>query len=345
MIGSKIGFDLGTSSIVATVDRKGIIINEPNVIAYDTFTEKVKAIGTEAYNMLGRNPDSLTVIRPIVNGEVYNYEALQQMLCFFVQKICKNQIFKPSIIVCVPSSATELDKKNMLELVISSGAARACVIEEPLAAALGAGVGIKEPSGTMIVNIGAGKTDIAVVSNGCVCVSETVDIAGNTFNDDICRFLKRERDIIIGDVTAEAIKKQISCAKFLEAELAVRIIGKSYLTKMPKSTEVSSSDVFLCIREHLERIIEIIRRVLENTPPELNSDVGKNGIIITGGGALIRGIDEYIENKLNIKTVCAENPTLCVANGIATLLDDIKSLGENGYVFSSNFDIDEYEEN
>ncbi len=345
MVGSKIGFDLGTGSVVASVDGKGIKINEPNVIAYDTFTEKIKAIGTEAYNMTGRNPDSLTIVRPVINGTVHNYEALQQMLCYYVQKICGSQIFKPSIITCVPSNATELDRKNMLELVISSGAARACVIEEPLAASVGAGVSISEPSGIMIVNIGAGKTDIAVISRGCVCVSDTIEIAGNSFNEDIMRFLKRERDIIIGETTAEYIKKQVSSAKFLEAELAVRIIGKNYLTNMPKSTEVSSTDVFLCIREDLEKIIEAIRGVLEKTPAELNSDVGNNGIIITGGGALVKGIDEYIQNKLNIKTGCAKNPLTCVASGMEILLKDIKALSENGFAFSSNFDIDEYEEN
>jgi rod shape-determining protein MreB len=344
MLGAKIGFDLGTTSILALVEGKGIKINEPSVIAYDTFTDKVRAIGNEAYNMIGRSPDSITVIRPMREGSVFNYEAVQQMLCYYIQKICGNQIFKPSVIVCVPSDVTELEKRTVLDLVTSSGAARACVIEEPLAAALGAGISINEHKGTLIIDIGGGTTDLAVITKGCVAVSASTDIAGKIFDEDICRFAKRERDTIIGEVTAESVKKLVGATKFLDAELAVRAVGKDYLSKLPKSVEITSTDVFLCIREHLEQLIESIRLLLERTPPELNADILTNGIIITGGGALLRGIDEYIQKRTGIRTRCAENPLLCVVNGIGTMFDDMSLLADNGYVFKSYMEIKDFEE-
>lgn len=343
MLGTKIGFDLGTTSILAAVEGKGIKINEPSVIAYDTFTEKVKAIGSDAYKMLGRSPDSLTVIRPIREGTVYDYEAVEQMLCFFIQKICGSRIFKPNVIVCVPSAVSELDKRTIIDLATSSGAARACVIEEPLAAAFGAGVGIRDFKGTMIVDIGGGTTDIAVVTNGCVAVSSSLNIAGNSFDEDICRYVAAEYKTVIGTVTAENVKKQVGAAKFLDAELAVRAVGKDKLTNLPKSVEISSSDVFLSIREDLDRIVEAIHLLLSKTPPELAADIAANGIILTGGGALLKGIDGYVEEHLGVRTVCAENPLLCVANGVGMILKDMNFLAENGYVFKTNMDIKDFE--
>lgn len=344
MLGTKIGFDLGTTTIAANVDGKGIKINEPSVIVYDCFEEKVKAIGKEAYKMLGKTPDYLTAIRPIIDGNIYDYGALKQMLCYFIQKICGNRILKPSIIACVPSETNEIDKKTVTDLLISSGAARACVIEEPLAAALGAGVSIKNPEGVLIVDIGGGTTDIAVVTRGCIANSSSVGIAGNAFDEDICRFARRERDTIIGSITAEKVKKQVGAAKFLDAELAVRAVGKDYITKLPKSIELTSTDIFLCIREHLEKIVESIKLLLSETQPELVADIAKNGMIITGGGANIRGIDDYFRTKFGFNVKCAEAPELCVANGLGVLLDDIKVLEENGYVFRSYADMNDFEE-
>lgn len=344
MLGTKIGFDLGTTTIAANVDGKGIKINEPSVIVYDCFEEKVKAIGKEAYKMLGKTPDYLTAIRPIIDGDIYDYGALEQMLCYFIQKICGNRILKPSIIACVPSETNEIDKKTVTDLLISSGAARACVIEEPLAAALGAGVSIKNPEGVLIVDIGGGTTDIAVVTRGCIANSSSVGIAGNAFDEDICRFARRERDTVIGSITAEKVKKQVGAAKFLDAELAVRAVGKDYITKLPKSIELTSTDIFLCIREHLEKIVESIKLLLSGTQPELVADIAKNGMIITGGGANIRGIDDYFRTKFGFNVQCAESPELCVANGLGVLLDDIKVLEENGYVFRSYADMNDFEE-
>lgn len=344
MLGTKIGFDLGTSSIMANVDGKGIKISEPCAIAYDTFEDRIIAIGKEAYKMIGKTPDSVSVVQPIHDGYIYDYEALEQMITFFIQKICGNRIFKPNVVVCVPSRTSEVERKTVTDLIISSGAARACVIEEPLAAALGAGISMKEASGYLIVDIGGGTTDIAVVTRGNIAVSDSLDIAGNTFNEDICRFARRERDTIIGLSTAERVKIEVGAAKFLDAELAVRAVGKNYITKLPKSIELTSTDIFLCVREHLEKIVETVKLMLSQTQPELISDIEKNGMIITGGGANLRGIDDYFKEKFNFNVRCAKQPENCVANGLGMLFDDIRVLEENGYVFRSYADMSEFEE-
>ncbi len=344
MLGTKIGFDLGSSLIVAYVEGKGIKINEPSVIAYDTFEDKLRAIGTEAYKMLGKNPDSLTVVQPISNGCIYDYDALEQMMCFFIQKICLNRIFKPNVVACVPSKTSEIDKKSVVDLLISSGAARACIVEAPLAAALGAGIDMKNPGGILVVDIGGGTTDIAVVARGMVSASTSIEIGGNTFDERICRLMRREKNTIIGKATAERVKKNIGAAKLLDAELAVRAIGKDYITKLPRVTELTSTDIFLCIREQLEKITDCIRQLLAHIQPELVADIMSNGMIITGGGAGIRGIDEYFGEKFNFKVKCASEPELCVAKGLGMMLDDIQMLEKNGYVFRSYADITEFEE-
>lgn len=344
MLGTKIGFDLGTSTVLAYVEGKGIRINEPSVIAYDTFTEKIKAIGKEAYKMIGRSPDSLTVIQPIRNGTVFDYEAVQNMLAFYIQKLCGNQIFKPNVIVSVPSQVSELDKRSVLDIVTSAGAARACVIEEPLVAAIGANVDNKLFRGTLIVDIGGGTTDIAVITGGLVAISSSVNIAGNVFDDAICKLARQKYNIIIGSVTAETAKKQIGTVKKMEAELAVRAVGKDSVTMLPKTVELTSSDMYECLREPLDRIIDNIKAVLMETPPELNADISVNGIILTGGGALLRGIDEYIENKLKIRTRCAADPANCVINGIGYYLKNMEELENNGYVFMTYQDINDFEE-
>lgn len=343
MLGTKIGFDLGTSNVVAYVEGKGIRINEPSVIAYDTFTQKIKAIGAEAYKMIGRSPDSLTVIEPIRNGTVYNYDAVQHILSFYIQKLCGTQIFKPNVVVSVPSQVSELDKRTILDLATSSGAARACVIEESLVAAVGAKIG-KEFKGTMIVDIGGGTTDIAVISGGLVALSASINTAGNSFDDEICRYIKNEKKLVIGKVTAEKVKIQVGTAMPLDAELAVRAVGKDSVTNLPKSIEVTSTDVSEAIKGKLNIIIDSVRLLLQETPPELNADISTNGIVLTGGGALIRGVDRYIENKLGIRTYCAEDPLNCVINGIGYYLKNMNELEENGYVFKTYHDINEFEE-
>ena len=344
MLGTKIGFDLGTSTFLAFAEGRGVVLCDPSVIAYDTFTDKIKAIGTDAAKMLGKAPDSLTVVRPVRDGIIYDYDAVGHMLSFYIQKLCGNRIFKPNVMLCVPTRCSELDKRTILNIAAKSGAASACVVEEPLAAALGAGISDSEYRGTMVVDIGAGTTDIAIVTRGCIAVSSSIDIAGDAFDESICRFFKRERDIILGEVSAEKIKRQVGAARFLDAELAVRAVGKDYFTNLPKSTEITSTDVFACVREQLDKIVEGIKALLLQAEPELAADVSVNGIVLTGGGALLRGIDRYIGEKTGLPTLCAENPVESVIRGIGVLLDDMKLLEENGYVFKSEQELNDYEE-
>lgn len=344
MLGTKIGFDLGSATVLALAEGRGVVVCDPSVIAYDTFTDKIKAIGRDAADMLGRAPDSLTVVRPVKDGIIVDYNAVGHMLSYYIQKICGNRIFKPNVMLCVPTHCSELDRRALLDIAAKSGAARACVVEEPLAAALGAGIAGSEYKGTMVVDIGAGTTDIAIVTKGCISVSMSIDIAGDDFDEGICRFLKRERDIILGEVSAEQIKCQVGAAKFLDAELAVRAIGKDYFTKLPKTTEITSTDVFMCVKEYLDRIAESIKKLLLDAEPELAADVASNGIVLTGGGALLRGIDHYLAEATSLPVRVADNPVECVINGIGVLLDDMKLLEENGYVFKSDQEINDYEE-
>ncbi|MDD6276390.1 MAG: rod shape-determining protein [Clostridia bacterium] len=344
MLGTKIGFDLGTSSTLALVDGKGVRVNEPSVIAYDTFDEKTVAIGNRAQEMLGRSPDSITVVQPIKNGSIYDYEAIRNILTYYIEKLCGNKIFKPSVALCVPANVTALEKRSVLDLTVSSGAARACIIDEALAAALGAGVDINDNKGTMIVDIGGGTTDIAVITKGCIAESISLPIAGNTLDEDIIRFAKREKGTVIGEVTAESVKSQVGSAVELDAEIAVRAVGKDYVTKLPKSIEISSSDVYSAISDSLNKIVDGIKRLLRGTSGELTADLFANGIIITGGGANLMGIDKFIEQNTDIRTRCAENPELCVINGIGILLDDENLMRDNGYEFKSYMDIKETEE-
>ena len=344
MLGTAICFDAGTNTMAVYVRGKGLVASEPSVVAYDAQTGKISAIGKRAYEMTGRNPDWVDVIRPVKEGSVYNFQTMQSVLSYYVQKACKNKVLKPNILICMPSDANSVDKRTVLDLATSAGAAKACIIDETLAAAIGAGVDVNSYKGTMVVDIGGGTTDIAVIARGMVCVSKSLKIAGNTFDDAIINYLKKEKDIVIGKIMAESIKKNIGCTKILEAELAVRAAGKDFVTNLPKSVEVTSSDVFISIREQLETIAEGIRSVLENTPPELNADVSRTGIIVTGGSAMLTGIEHFIENRTGIKTIVADDPQNCVIKGMGKVLKASKLLERNGYYYKTRQELVGYEE-
>ena len=339
MLGTNIGIDLGTTSIVVFVEGKGIVLSEPSVAAYEKESGKLIAVGKKAWDMLGKNPDSIRVVKPMEHGVVSDFTATKHILRFFLSKICKNMVFKPNVVVCVPSMATSLEKRTILDLVTSSGAAKACLIEEPLAAALGAGLKSDRPVGTMIVDIGGGTTDIAVITMGCISVSRSVKIAGNALDEAIVRQIRRERDVIIGEKTAEIIKKQIGCSNLRNVELGMTVKGKHFITNMPVSIEVSSTEAYLAMRPHLEMIGEAVRSVLELTPPELSSDICESGIHLTGGGALLQGIDKMIQKKTGVKTTVADDPLSCVALGTGEALSHIDILSQNGYVFKARNEI------
>lgn len=339
MLGTNIGIDLGTTSIVVFVEGKGIVLSEPSVAAYEKESGKLIAVGKKAWDMLGKNPDSIRVVKPMEHGVVSDFTATKHILRFFLSKICKNMVFKPNVVVCVPSMATSLEKRTILDLVTSSGAAKACLIEEPLAAALGAGLKSDRPVGTMIVDIGGGTTDIAVITMGCISVSRSVKTAGNALDEAIVRQIRRERDVIIGEKTAEIIKKQIGCSNLRNVELGMTVKGKHFITNMPVSIEVSSTEAYLAMRPHLETIGEAVRSVLELTPPELSSDICESGIHLTGGGALLQGIEKMIQKKTGVKTTVADDPLSCVALGTGEALSHIDILSQNGYVFKARNEI------
>ena len=282
MLGTNIGIDLGTTSIVIYIEGKGIVLSEPSVAAYDTNSGHLIAVGKKAYEMIGRTPDNIRIVKPMRHGVVSDFTATKHILRFFLSKICKNMIFKPNVVVCVPSMVTNLEKRTILDLITAAGAAKACLIEEPLAAALGAGLKSDRPKGAMVVDIGGGTTDVAVITMGCISVSDSVKVAGNAFDEAIMRQIRRERDVIIGERTAEFIKKQIGCSYLRSAELGLTVKGKHFITSMPVSIDVSSTEVYLAMRPQLESISETVRSVLELTPPELSADIADSGIYLTG---------------------------------------------------------------
>lgn len=339
MLGTNIGIDLGTTSILIYVEGKGIVLNEPSVAAYSVDDNKLVAVGRRALDMVGRNPDSIRVVKPMRYGVVSDFTAMKHILKYFLSQICKNMVFKPNIVVCVPSSVTNLEKRIILDLVTASGAAKACLIEEPLAAALGAGLRSDRPHGTMIVDIGGGTTDIAVMTMGCISVSKSVKIAGKAFDEAIMRQIRRERDVIIGERTAENIKKTIGCAYLREVELGMTVKGKHYITGMPVSIEVSSTEIYLAMRQQLEEIGDAVRFVLELTPPELAADISESGIYLTGGGALLGNMDQMIAAKTGVKSFVAPNATECVALGTGIALSHMNILIENGFMFMSRDEI------
>jgi rod shape-determining protein MreB len=344
MLGINIGVDLGTTSTVIFVEGKGIVLSEPTAAAYESSSGRMLAAGKRAYSMVGRNPSSIKVVLPMKDGVVSDFTVTQNILRYYLQKICGNMVFKPNVIICLPATVTNLEKRTILDLATSSGAGKACLIEEPLAAALGAGVDISHPKGVMVVDIGGGTADIAVITMGSISVSKSIKVAGNAFDDAIVRYFKRERDVLIGERTAEKIKIKIGCAYLREAELAVEVKGKNYISGMPARLEITSTDIYLAIREQLEYIGEAVRSVLEVTPPELSADVSESGIILTGGGALLQGMDVMIERKTGIKTRVAEDPLNCVAKGIGKVLKNLDILAESGYLFKTGEEIRGYKE-
>lgn len=332
MPGINIGIDLGTANVRFFVQGKGVVLSENTVTATDRDGRTI-SVGGKAYQMIGRTPDSVTVRYPLRDGVVSDFTAAQNLLRFYLQKICGNRIFKPNLVLCMPGGLTGLEKRTLLDIATASGAAKACLMDKILAAAIGAGVDYHKPRGTMVVDIGAGRTEIAVVTMGAIAVSEQLPFAGGALTEDIRRQIRRERDILVGRLTAERIKKKIGCAYLRDAEIAIAVKGKSYLSGMPIVFEVNTTDVFLAMREHLVQIADAIRGVLSRTPPELLGDISDNGIILTGGSARLPGFDRQIEQWTGVPTRVAAEPENCVARGIGVALEHMDILMENGYFF------------
>ena len=301
------------------------MLREPSVIAMVRDTGEVKAVGNEAYKMLGRTPGNIVAVRPMRDGVIADYDLTEKMLKAFVKKVVSGigRFFKPHIIVCVPSGVTEVEKRAVLTATKEVGASKAFLIEEPLAAAIGAGVDIAEPTGSMIVDIGGGTTDVAVISLGGIVVSESLRIAGNEFDEAIIRYIRAKENLLIGDRSAEEVKMKVGAALIHRAKDAktMEVRGRDLINGLPKTITVSTEDVVDALREPLEKIVECVKRVLENSPPELVADVIDRGIIMTGGGALLKNFDEMLRRHTGIPVVVAEDAVDCVAEGTGRSLE------------------------
>lgn len=318
-----IGIDLGTATVIIYVKGQGIVLREPSVAAIDKVTGKVYAVGNEAQKMIGRTPGNIIAIRPLRDGVISDYDTTEKMLKSFLSKVNFSKFFKPNIVICVPSGVTEVEERAVLDVALQAGAKRAYVIEEPLAAAIGAGIDISEPNGNMIVDIGGGTTDIAVISLGGVVVSSSIKIAGDTFDDAIIKYIRKNYNILIGERTAEQIKTSIGCVFPLSETLKTTIKGRNLITGLPNTLELSSDEIIDALSEAANSIADAIHDVLERTPPELVGDIATNHIVLTGGGALMQGFDKLVEKRTGIPAKIAEDPTTCVAVGTGVSLESM----------------------
>ncbi len=324
MAASDIGIDLGTASVLVYAKGKGVVLKEPSVVAFDRDTNKIKEIGEEARLMIGRTPGNIVAVRPLRQGVISDYTVTEKMIKYFVQKAMgKKSYRKPRIAVCVPSGATEVEKRAVEDAAFAAGAREVKIIEEPIAAAIGAGIDISLPMGNMIVDIGGGTTDIAVISLGGTVVSTSVKVAGDDFDEAIIRHMRKKHNLLIGERTAEEIKIGIgTCFKKTETE-KMEVRGRNLVTGLPKTVEVTSDETEEALRDATNSIVEAVHRVLEKTPPELAADIAVRGIVLTGGGCLLRGLDELIESKTGINVMTAEDPMTAVAIGTGQYIDVI----------------------
>ena len=328
--GTDIGIDLGTASVLVYVKGKGVVLKEPSVVAFDRNTNKIKAIGEEARLMLGRTPGNIVAVRPLRQGVISDYTVTEKMLSYFISRTVGKSLFgrKPRISVCVPSGATEVEKKAVEDATYQAGAREVSIIEEPVAAAIGAGIDIAKPCGNMIVDIGGGTADIAVISLGGVVVSNSIKVAGDDFDEAIVRFMRKKHNLLIGERTAEEIKINVGTVYKRPENLTMDVRGRNLVTGLPKTVTVTSEETEEAVREPAYQIVDAVHNVLERTPPELAADISDRGIVLTGGGSLIQGLEELIEEKTGINTMTAEDPLTAVAIGtgkyIEYLSDDDK---------------------
>ena len=322
MLGSDIGIDLGTASVLVYIKGKGVVLKEPSVVAIDRDTTKVKAIGEEARFMLGRTPGNIMAIRPLRQGVISDYDVTEKMMKYFIQKAGGKRFFrKPRISVCIPSAATEVEKRAVEEATYNAGAREVAIIEEPIAAAIGAGIDISKPCGNMIVDIGGGTSDVAVISLGGSVVNASVKVAGDDFDDAIIKYMRKKHSLLIGEMTAEEIKIKIGSA-FKRPELVtLDVRGRNLLTGLPNTITVTSDETLEALELPCKQIVDSVHQVLEKTPPELAADIADRGIVLTGGGALLWGMEQLLEAKTGISTVTAENPMNCVAIGTGKFVE------------------------
>ncbi|MBQ2320341.1 MAG: rod shape-determining protein MreB [Lachnospiraceae bacterium] len=322
MVSSDIGIDLGTANVLVYMKGKGVVLREPSVVAFDRDTNKIKAIGEDARLMLGRTPGNIVAVRPLRQGVISDYTVTEKMLRYFIQKACgKTRFRKPRISVCVPSGVTEVEKKAVEDATYEAGAREVAIIEEPIAAAIGAGIDIARPCGNMIVDIGGGTADIAVISLGGTVVSTSIKVAGDDFDEAIVRYMRKNHNLLIGERPAEDIKVKIGSAYQRPQVETMDVRGRNLVTGLPKTITVTSDETLDALKEITSQIVEAVHSVLEKTPPELAADVADRGIVLTGGGSLLYGLEELIEEKTGITTMTAEDPMTAVAVGTGKFVE------------------------
>lgn len=321
------GIDLGTANTLIYVKGKGVLLREPSVVAINSDTKKVLAVGDEAKQMIGRTPGNIVAIRPLKDGVIADFDVTQTMMRKFIEKVSSKSAFtSPRIVVCFPSGVTEVEKRAIDEATKQAGARYVLLMEEPMAAAIGAGLPVNEPSGSMIVDIGGGTTEVAVISLGGIVTSKSLRIAGNEFDQALISYIKKEYNLMIGERTAESLKIEIGSAYKLGEETSMQIRGRDLVTGLPKVIDISSSEVREALREPVYSVVEAIKSTLEKTPPELASDIMDKGIMLAGGGALLRGLDQLINDETHMPVHIAEAPLDCVALGAGKALDSIDTL-------------------
>ena len=322
-----IGIDLGTANIIITLKGKGIVLNEPSVVAIERKTGIILATGNEAKEMLGRTPGDIIAIRPMQDGVIADFTATELMLKSMLQKVCQRyNVGKPRVVVGVPSGITEVEERAVEESILQAGAKEVYLIEEPMAAAIGAHLEVSEPTGNIIVDIGGGTTEVAVISLGGIVISNSLRIAGDELDQDIINYIKREMNLAIGETTAEHIKIAIGCAKPLMTETFMEIRGRDLLTGLPQTVKISSIQVQEAMQESIDKIVDVVKQTLEKTPPELASDIMERGIVLAGGGALIQNLDQLLAERTEMPVYIAENPLECVARGAEKTLEDLEKL-------------------
>ena len=326
--GQDIGIDLGTATVIAYVKGKGIVLREPSVVAVDNNTGEVVAVGEEARRMLGRTPGNIVATRPLREGVISDYTVTEKMLKYFINKVGGKTLFAPRIMICIPSRVTEVEKKAVIDAATNAGARRVYLIEEPIAAAIGAGIDISKPCGNMVVDIGGGTTDIAVISLGGSVVSTSIKVAGDKFDEYVSKYIKKKYNLAIGERTAEELKVNVGCVypKIQDVEMDVR--GRDLTTGLPTTITIHSSEMLEALQEPALMIVDAVHSVLERTPPELASDISDKGIYMTGGGCLIDGLDKLLQEKTGINVMIAQDTVSCVALGTGKALDNLDSLDE-----------------
>ncbi|MBL4935781.1 rod shape-determining protein [Clostridium sp. YIM B02515] len=336
-LGTDMGIDLGTATVLVYIKGKGVILEEPSVVAIDKSNNKVRAVGEEARQMIGRTPGNIVAIRPLRDGVISDYDITETMLKHFIRKACgKRRISAPRVMVCIPCQATEVEKRAVRDAAVNAGAKKVYLIEEPLAAAIGANLDITEASGNMVIDIGGGTTDIAVISLGGIVVRSSIKVAGDKFDEAIIRYIRKKHKLMIGERTAENLKINIGSAYKKDEEITMEIRGRDLVTGLPKNIIVSSEEMREALRETVHAIADCTHSVLEKTPPELAADIADKGIIMTGGGALLNGLDKLIADVTKVPVRIAENAVSCVALGTGKTLEymDKIDIGSNGYDIS-----------